>query len=153
MEEMAQEPPGMGRELTSDQVERLDAVGPFVELGNARVAHILLHAVLADVAVAAQHLHADIGGLEAEIGRQRLDHRRHQGDEIVGVLAFPGIGRSVHTRRAHARPIPRGRGCPSMVARMVNSIRLTSGWTMIGSAALSGYLVPVSERPCRRSRA
>ena len=45
-------------QLAADQVERLDAVGAFVELGDAAVAHQLLHAVLADVAVAAEDLHA-----------------------------------------------------------------------------------------------
>ena len=42
---------------------------------------------------------------------------------------------------------------PSVLARMVKSIRRTSGWTMIGSAAWSGRLAPDSARPCRRSRA
>ena len=40
---------------------------------------------------------------------------------------------------------------PSMFARMVSSIRRTSGWTMIGSAGLSGCLAPFNARPCTRS--
>ena len=47
-------------ELAADQVERLDAVGALVDLGDARVAHQLLHAPFADVAVAAEHLHAEL---------------------------------------------------------------------------------------------
>ena len=41
----------------------------------------------------------------------------------------------------------------SLKARMVISARRMSGWTMIGSAGLSGAFGPASERPCRRSRA
>ena len=44
------------RQLAADQVERLDAVGALVDHGDARIAHELLHAVLGDVAVAAEHL-------------------------------------------------------------------------------------------------
>ena len=77
------------RQLAADQVERLDAVGAFVDLGDAGVAHELLHAVLADVAVAAVDLHAEVGGLEADVGEERLDDRRHQRDEIVGLLPLP----------------------------------------------------------------
>ena len=50
----------MRRQLAADQVERLDAVGALVDLGDAGVANELLHAVLADVAVAAEDLHAEI---------------------------------------------------------------------------------------------
>ena len=39
----------------------------------------------------------------------------------------------------------------SLKARMVISMRRTSGCTMIGSAALSGNFAPASARPCRRS--
>ena len=48
-------PPSL-RQLAADEVERLDAVGALVEHGDARIAHELLHAVLGDVAVAAEHL-------------------------------------------------------------------------------------------------
>ena len=43
-------------QLAADQVHRLDAVGAFVDLGDAGVADELLDAMLADVAVAAEHL-------------------------------------------------------------------------------------------------
>ena len=43
----------IGAELAADQVERLDAVGAFVDLGDAGVADELLHAPFADIAVAA----------------------------------------------------------------------------------------------------
>ena len=44
------------RQLAADEIERLDAVGALVDHGDARIAHELLHAVLGDVAVAAEHL-------------------------------------------------------------------------------------------------
>ena len=43
-------------ELAADQVERLDAVGALVDHGDAGIAHELAHAVLFDVAVAAEDL-------------------------------------------------------------------------------------------------
>ena len=75
-------------ELAADQIERLDAVGAFVNLRDARVAHELLHAVLGDVAVAAEHLlrHHRVG--EAGVGEHAFDDRREQAHVIVGALAF-----------------------------------------------------------------
>ena len=72
------------RQLAADQIERLDAVGAFVDHGDARIAHELLHAVLGDVAVAAEHLlrHDRIG--EALIGEHAFDHRRQQAHVVVG---------------------------------------------------------------------
>ncbi len=76
MEEAAQQTAAMHGHLAPDQVERLDAVGAFVEHGDARVAHELLHAPFADVAVAAENLHAEIGDGEGVVGEHRLDDRR-----------------------------------------------------------------------------
>ena len=44
------------RQLAADEIERLHAVGAFVDHGDARVAHELLHAPFGDIAVAAEHL-------------------------------------------------------------------------------------------------
>ena len=52
-------------QLAADQVHRLDAVGAFVDLGDAGVADELLHAPFADIAVAAEHLLGVDRGLEA----------------------------------------------------------------------------------------
>ena len=75
-------------ELAADKIERLDAVGAFVDLRNARVAHELLHAVLGDVAVAAEHLLRHHGVGKTGVGAHAFDHRRQQAHEIVGALAF-----------------------------------------------------------------
>ena len=73
-------------QLAPDQVHRLDAVGAFVDLGDAGVADELLHAVLADVAVAAEHLLGVDRGLEALVGEIALDDRGEQAEQIVGRL-------------------------------------------------------------------
>ena len=52
----------IGAELAADEIERLDAVGAFVDHGDARIAHELAHAMFFDVAVAAEDLLA-IGGV------------------------------------------------------------------------------------------
>src|SRR3546814_16381581 len=82
MEEAAQQAAHVLAKLAADEVQGLDAVGALVDLRDARVAHELLHAVLADVAVAAVDLHAEIGDLEAGIGEEGFDDRRHQRDEV-----------------------------------------------------------------------
>ena len=66
MEEAAQQAAGPLPQLAADQIERLDAVGAFVDLGDARIADELLHAVVADIAVAAPDLHGEVGAVEAE---------------------------------------------------------------------------------------
>src|SRR5438874_1289635 len=75
------------RQLAADEVERLDAVGAFVDHGDAGVAHELLHAVLLNVAVAAEYLLRDHRVLEALVGENAFDHRRQQAHVIVGGLA------------------------------------------------------------------
>jgi hypothetical protein len=66
----------------------LDAVGAFVNLRDAGVAHELLHAVLGDVAVAAEHLLRHHGVGETGVGADAFDHRRQQTHEVVGGLTF-----------------------------------------------------------------
>ena len=87
MEERPQHPPGAHRQLAADQIQSLHAVGALVDHRNPRIADKLFHAVVADVAVTAVDLHADIGRLEPEIGEQRFHDRRHQRGEILGALA------------------------------------------------------------------
>ena len=78
-------PPSLA-ELAADQVHRLDAVGAFVDLGDAGIADELLHAPFADIAVAAEHLLRVDRRLEALVGQIALDDRRQQRDQVVGGL-------------------------------------------------------------------
>ena len=75
------------RQLARDQVDRLDAVGAFVDRGDARIAIVLRGAGLLDVAHAAVHLHAERGDLVADVGRERLGDRREQRGAFVRGLA------------------------------------------------------------------
>ena len=43
-------------ELASDEVERLHAIGAFVDHGNACIAHELFHALFGDIAMTAENL-------------------------------------------------------------------------------------------------
>src|SRR3546814_7979097 len=65
---------------SSDLIERLDAVGAFVDHRDTRIARILLHAALGDVAMPAIDLHRQIGAFEAEVGRSE---ERRVGKECV----------------------------------------------------------------------
>src|SRR3546814_14844518 len=60
MEEAAQQAAHVLAKLAADEVQGLDAVGAPVDLRDARVAHELLHDVLADVAVGGLDLPAQI---------------------------------------------------------------------------------------------
>ncbi|MNQ76734.1 hypothetical protein D3C85_915820 [compost metagenome] len=90
--ELAQRGAAIGHHLASEQVEGLDAVGAFVDLGDAHVAHQLLLAPLADVAVAAEYLLAVHAAVQADVGEEGLGQRGEQGDQGFGLLAFLGIG-------------------------------------------------------------
>jgi hypothetical protein len=97
------------QDLAAEKIHRLDAVGALVDLGNAHVAHMLFLAIGADEAVAAQHLHAEIGNLRPAIGEDGLHHRCHQRNHIIGALAdgcirvaFRDIQRLGRPQRQHA---------------------------------------------------
>ena len=75
-------------DLATDQVHRLDAVGAFVNLSDARVADELLHAPFADVAVAAEHLLGVDRDFEPAVGEIAFDHRGEQRDKVVGGEPF-----------------------------------------------------------------
>ena len=92
VEEAAQVAPGVRRQLAPDEVHRLDAVGALVDLGDARVAHELLHAVLGGIAIAAADLQREVAHLEAEVGLEGLHDRSEQGGEVVAGRAPLGIG-------------------------------------------------------------
>ena len=104
MEETAQQATGVKRHLAAHEVECLDAVGALVQLSDTCVAHELLDTVLADITVAAVNLDRGVGRGEAVIGEIRLDHRGHQRDQVVGLLAFVGVGVSLGGVELHREP-------------------------------------------------
>ena len=104
--------PPFSAELAADEVERLDAVGAFVDHGDAGIAHELAHAVLFDVAVAAEHLLRHDGVVEALVGEHALDHRRHQADVVVGRLALLVVAGAVGDVGLDRRPQQPARGRP-----------------------------------------
>ena len=75
------------RHLAHRQVDRLDAVGAFVDRGDPRVAKMLRRAGLLDEAHAAVHLDAERGDLDADVGRERFGDRREQRRAVVRRLA------------------------------------------------------------------
>ncbi|MNP10703.1 hypothetical protein D3C76_1028610 [compost metagenome] len=75
------------RELAAEQVERLDALGAFVDRVQAVVAVVLLHRVFAGVAVAAEDLDRQLVGLEAEGRGPGLDDGRQQVEQRLRLLA------------------------------------------------------------------
>ena len=66
------------RNLACDQVERLNAVGAFVDRRDARIAEVLRRTCLLDVAHAAVHLHAKRCDLDPDVGGKRLGDRGQQ---------------------------------------------------------------------------
>ncbi len=137
MEEAAQQAAHVHRQLAAHQVERLDAVGALVDLGDAAVAHQLLHAVVADIAVAAQTCTARL-----VVSKPRSVNiafttgvisatKSSASARAAGSGCFAARSSSIATQPASAR-------APSMKARMVSSMRRTSGWTMIGIGRLLG---------------
>src|SRR4249920_560684 len=56
VEEGHDRPAAVLAELAPDQIERLNAVGSFVNLRNSGIAHELLHAVLGNVSMSPEYL-------------------------------------------------------------------------------------------------
>ena len=107
--------PVVARQLAPGEVERLHAVGAFVEHRHPRIADDLLHAPLGDVAVPAEHLLHGHRGLEALVGAVALDHRGEQADQRLGrgALVFAlGAVRQVDLQRGpqHQRAEALGEG-------------------------------------------
>ena len=80
-------------QLAPHQVQRLNAVGAFVDHGDACVAGELAHALFLDIAVTA----VDLLGLDrhviALIGQKTLDDRRQQGQQPKRILIVLAVGR------------------------------------------------------------
>ena len=101
--------PAVLAKLAADQIHRLDAVGAFVNLGDAGVADELFHAPFADIAMAAINLLAFGGDFIALVGEIALDDRGEQRDQIIGLLArFRGrrLVRQVDLQRPPQRQRP-----------------------------------------------
>src|SRR3546814_13156252 len=87
--------------LFRSEIGGLDAVGAFVDRGDARVAIMLRGAGFLDEAHAAVHLHAEARDLAADVGGVRLDQRdedvsAHRGrfvTEFAEVELRPGLVR------------------------------------------------------------
>jgi len=94
-EEGLQRAAAVARQFAADQIERLNAVGALIDHRNTRIAHELFHAVLGDIAVAAEHLLGRDRVGEALVGEHAFDHRRHQAHVILGGLPLLGIFRAV----------------------------------------------------------
>src|SRR5690554_2110533 len=77
-----------GNDLAAHQVHGLDAVGAFVDLGDAAVAYQLLLAPFADEAVATKDLLADDGGVQAAVGQEGFGDGGQQGNHAFGVFAL-----------------------------------------------------------------
>src|SRR6185437_4652209 len=99
------------QDFPAQQVGGLDTGGALVQRDDARVAHELLHAVLADVAVAAVHLQRLLGALLREFRHHALGDRDQEGDQLAGRLARGfvhaarldvGLQRGVVQQRARA---------------------------------------------------
>ena len=133
--------PAVLSELAADQIERLDAVGTLVDHGDARIAHELLHAVLADIAVAAKHLLRRNGVGKAGVGQNAFDDRRQQAHQVVGGLPRLVVAGAMRDVAVERDPQHSARAA-SLNARIDISMRRISGCTMIGSAGLSGTFAP-----------
>src|SRR5690606_35591456 len=77
----------VGHCLAPHQIQRLDTVGTFIDLGDANVTYQLLLTPLADVATATENLLAVNTVLEPDIGEKGLGDRRQQGYQILARAA------------------------------------------------------------------
>ncbi len=75
-------------DLAAEQVQRLDAGGAFVQGGDAGIARELFHAVLGNVAMAAEALQRLVGAFDAPLGQAGFHDRGEESDQRIGLLAF-----------------------------------------------------------------
>ncbi|MNS66040.1 hypothetical protein D3C72_992340 [compost metagenome] len=73
------------RQLAAHQVERLNAVGAFIDHGDARIAQILRGGEVLGVARAAVDLHGQRGDVEALVGQIGFQHGRDQAHVVLGL--------------------------------------------------------------------
>ena len=87
------------RQFARHQIDRLDAVGAFVDRRDARVAIERRRAGLLDEPHAAMHLQPKRGDLDADIGGEGLGQRRQQ---IGAVAPMRASSPSGHARQSMA---------------------------------------------------
>ncbi|MNV67082.1 hypothetical protein D3C71_1598660 [compost metagenome] len=58
------------QQFSANEIQRLDAVSPFINLRDAAIAHQLLHAPLTDKPVTAVNLHSKAGDFLAHVGKE-----------------------------------------------------------------------------------
>jgi hypothetical protein len=138
------------RQLAGDEIDRLDAVGAFVDRGDARVAKKLRRAGFLDIAHAAMHLHAERSDLVADVGRKRLGERRQQRGARVRRLPRGGVGAALGAVERHRGRVADGaRGLRERAHGHEHALDVGMGddRRRSPSPAFRGT------RPCRRSRA
>src|SRR5262249_49617234 len=104
------------RQLAGDEVDRLDAVGAFVDLRNAGIPIVLRGAGLLDIAHTAVHLNAERGDFSPDVGRERLGDRRQERSALVRGLSLGvarGAVRAVARNRRRTRDRARRIGQPA----------------------------------------
>ncbi|MNP03890.1 hypothetical protein D3C76_957880 [compost metagenome] len=89
-------------QLASEQIKAVNTFGAFMDGVQAVVPVVLLQRVLADVAGAAEDLHADVRGDNAVLRRIGLDHRNQQVEQFAGIAArlFLGCGMGIFVQAA-----------------------------------------------------
>ena len=82
----------IGHHLAHQEVDRLNLVGAFVNHGHAGVAHDLLNAPFAHIAVAAKDLQAVAATVKGLVREDRFHDRRDQRAPTLGRSLRVGIG-------------------------------------------------------------
>ena len=78
--------------FATQQIERLDLRRAFVERRDACIARELLHAVLDDVAVAAENLQRVIRAFDRGLGEHAFHDRRQERDDRIRAFALGRVG-------------------------------------------------------------
>src|SRR5690606_8872796 len=77
--------------LASDQVQGLDAIGTYVDLGDSHIAYKLFLTPFADKTIAAQHLLTMNRGFHTHISQKSLGYWRKYGYQFLGTLAYDRV--------------------------------------------------------------
>ena len=104
-EEPAHQAPPLHGQLPTHQVQRLNGIRPLVNLRDAGITHILLNAILFDVAVPTKRLQRRIGVVKPFVGEKRFDHRRHERHEVFRLFANRGVGVAMFEVNPNAHPV------------------------------------------------
>src|SRR5690606_7055712 len=81
----------IGNYFTPHQVESLNTVGAFIDLGDPHIAYQLLLAPFTDVTVTAKHLLTQNTAVKAAIGHKCLGNRGQQGHHGLGLFFLLGV--------------------------------------------------------------